>query len=136
MTAPEITYPPPADDTPPKPYERAVPVTLTEGQTLNLTQLTDELSKATGHQVEVALAEVDGERTLAVVPGNLNPKVVQQVVADHSPEDGYEVPEEEKAYLAVRDKVSAGATKLDDAELQTAVIGLLRQAISTPARRR
>lgn len=136
MTIPEITFPPPVPDGPPAPYEKAVPVKLTEDKRLNLTQLTDELSAATGHQVQVALAEIDGTRQLAVVPGNLNPKVVAKVVADHSPIEGYEIPEDEKAFAALLTQVQHGPVELTPEELQIAVVGLLRRALSAPTRHR
>jgi hypothetical protein len=124
MTQPEITFPPPTVDDPP-PFESAVQVEVTNP--VNLAQLTDELSKATGHHVTLALTTVEDTQRLSVTPGNLNAAVVKKVVADHRPRDGYELPEEEKTFMALLDKVAQGPVELTDDEMKVAVTGLLRR---------
>jgi hypothetical protein len=133
MTQPESTFPPPIEDNP-APFASALSVPV--DKPVNLGQLTDELSKATGHHVTLALTEADGAASLAVTPGNLNPAAVKKVLADHSPVTDYGVPEEEKVFAALQARVLTGPVELTDTEIQAAVVGLLRRSAAPSSRRR
>lgn len=133
MTQPEPTFPPPIEDNPP-PFVSAVDVSVTKP--VNLTQLTDELSKATGHHVTLALTENEGKQSLSVTPGGLNKTVIAKVLKEHAPQVDYGVPEEERVFAALLAQVAAGPVELTPTELNAAVVGLLRRAGAPSTRRR
>lgn len=120
------------DPSPPPAFPDQVTVPLTKA--VNLTQLTDELDAALGRQVQIAQlgpdngapAAEDNPAELAIAPSDVDTAVVEQVIADHNPDQTYATPAVERDFTAAMQKVvdNDGAT-LNGDDMQAALRGLL-----------
>lgn len=109
---------------------------------VELTQLAEEIGSAVGRQVSVAqmgpdhgfVPAPDNPAHLAVSPGNLSKTKIQKALDDHEPIIGYDVPEREKAYGALQDRLmNEPDSELSDEDMRVAVRGLvLRDAGRQP----
>lgn len=142
MTTPtsDDPYPPLAEATDqeqPPPFDDAMMFDL--DKQVELSQLTDEIGKAVKRQVTLAqigpdsgiVPAPDNPAKLAVTPGNLDRDTIQKVIDDHEPMLGYDIPEREKAYLALQDRlINDPDAEISDDDLKVAVRGLVQRMAS------
>lgn len=143
--APEEPFPlVPPDQGPPPPFDDMVSFKLIKP--INLAQLRDEIREAVRDNFEMAQVGPDesgpisesNPASLAVTPSRVPRGKVQKVIDGHQPSEGYNLPEGERQFAAVVEKVSQDRkAELSPEEMQVALRGLLlRSAVSNPIRRR
>lgn len=137
MTVPTETdpFPPEQTEEPPPPFESALTFDITKK--INMTQLTDEIGAAVKATVQIALSgdadfnsmidpSPDNVATLSVTPSNVSKAKVQKAIDDHVATDGYELPEHEREFAAVTQKLVDDPTAtLTDDEVQVALRALV-----------
>jgi hypothetical protein len=144
MTTPtsDEPFPPRTDEVQeqPSPFDDTATFELTKQ--VELSQLTEELTKALKRQVQVAQMgpqhgfqpTEDDPAQLAISPSSVDRKVVEQVIADHEPVIGYDIPEREKAFTELTNRLQNDPdAELSNEDLKVAVRALvLREAGRQP----
>jgi hypothetical protein len=137
-TSTDPALPAPASDTPPPPLDNAI--TFVINKEINLTQLTDEISKAANTTVQVAVsmsAEGDPTQpysegnpgTLYVTPATVDKAKVQAVIDAHVVNSNYSVPQVEQDFAAITELVLTDPTTvLSEDQIQQALRGLIARA--------
>jgi hypothetical protein len=129
----ESPYPPEAPLGDPDPFDNAVSLPLTKE--VNLVQLADEIGKAVGEEVHLAVSGTEGGEVLWVNPGSVDESKVSAVLGKHSPEEHYGVPKSEQIFSAVLARAKDDdQSALTEDEMHAAVLGLLRRVNTSPPR--
>lgn len=120
----------------PPPFDDMISLELT--RPVELAQLQAEIAKAVHQNIQVAqtgpqeMAPIseDNPAGLAVSPGSVDRATVQKVIDEHTPQEGYGIPEEYRKFLELLDRIGYDPEmELTDDELKTAVRGLLIRAV-------
>jgi hypothetical protein len=122
-------WPPDQSDSP---VTNAVPVLL-EDKSVNLAQLTAEITAAIGEQAHVSMVGPyeDGKSLLWVLPPSVDTSVVEQVVADHEPEANWGVPKAEQNFQAVMAVLAANPeAELTPLQVQQLAVGLALRSLA------
>jgi hypothetical protein len=105
---------------------------------VELSQLAEELTKVLKRQVQLAqmgpdsgwVPSPDNPATLAITPGDVNRTKVEKAIADHQPIAGYDVPERERQFSDLVNRLQNDPdSDLSDDDVRVAVRALvLREA--------
>jgi hypothetical protein len=144
MTTPtsDEPFPPQTDEVQQQPpaFEDSATFELTKQ--VELGQITEELVKALGRQVQVAqlgpqhsfVPSEEDPAELAISPSSVDRKVVEKVIEDHMPVIGYDIPQREKDFAALTERLqNEPDAELSPADIEAAVRALvLREAGRAP----